>query len=115
MHQVMVSSADFNGSDLGLRQAYQPLFDEYGVDLVVCGHEHDYERSLAVHGVLAGLRRRSPPKPVSSDEQDNIDSAHGTVHMVLGGGGVSGTSNQTFFADGTAKVITSVSAPGTNG
>jgi hypothetical protein len=30
--------------------------------------------------------------------------------MVLGGGGVSGTTNQSFFTDGTAKVITSVSA-----
>lgn len=39
----------------------------------------------------------------------------GTVHMVLGGGGVSGTSNQFFYTDGTAKVITAVSAPGSNG
>ncbi len=40
----------------------------------------------------------------------------GTVHMVLGGGGVSGTTNQAFFKDGTAKVITAVSsAPGSNG
>lgn len=113
MHQVMVSSADFNGSDLGLRQAYQPLFDEYGVDLVVCGHEHDYERSLAVHGVVPGSDVLTP-NPVS-DATDDIDSEHGTVHMVLGGGGVSGTSNQTFFTDGTAKVITSVSAPGSTG
>ncbi len=113
MHQVMVSSADFNGSDLGLRQVYQPLFDRYGVDLVVCGHEHDYERSLAVRGVVSGSSTLTP-NPVSS-ETDDIDSAHGTVHMVLGGGGVSGTSNQDFFTDGTAKVITSVSATAGSG
>jgi hypothetical protein len=114
MHQVMISSADFNGVDLGLRQAYGPLFDKYGVDLVLCGHEHDYERSLAVHGVVGGSETLTP-KPVSG-AKDDIDADHGTVHMVLGGGGVSGTSNQTFFADGTAKVITAVSAaPGSNG
>jgi hypothetical protein len=26
--------------DLGIRQEWLPLFDKYGVDLVVCGHEH---------------------------------------------------------------------------
>ena len=42
--------------------------------------------------------------PVSS-EKDNIDTSMGTVHMILGGGGVSGTSYQSFFQDGTAKVL----------
>ncbi|WP_375489168.1 purple acid phosphatase family protein [uncultured Jatrophihabitans sp.] len=106
MHEVMISSADFNGSDLGLRQAYQPVFDRYGVDIVVCGHEHDYERSLAVRGVVSGSETLTPDP--ASDAKDDIDSELGTVHMVLGGGGVSGTSNQDFFTDGSAKVITSV-------
>ena len=114
MHQVMISSADFNGSDLGLRQKYGPLFDRYGVDLVVCGHEHHYERSLAVRGVVAGSETLTP-NPVSP-ATDVIDTSQGTVHMVLGGGGVSGTSNQFFYTDGSAKVITAVSsAPGSNG
>ena len=108
MHQVMISSSDANGADLGLREAYGPLFDEYGVDLVLCGHEHDYERSLAVHGVVAGSETLTP-NPVS-DAKDDIDAEHGTVHMILGGGGVSGTTNQSFFTDGTGKVITAVAA-----
>ncbi|WP_236796234.1 metallophosphoesterase family protein [Amycolatopsis sp. GM8] len=114
MHQVMVSSSDANGADLGLREKYGPLFDRYSVDLVLCGHEHDYERSLAVRGVVSGSETLTP-NPVSS-RTDVIDSTHGTVHMVLGGGGVSGTTNQSFFKDGTGKVITAVSAtadPGT--
>lgn len=114
MHQVMVSSSDANGADLGLRQLYGPLFDRYGVDLVVCGHEHNYERSLAVRGVVSGSETLTP-NPVSQ-ATDSIDTSLGTVHMVLGGGGVSGTTNQSFFKDGTAKVITAVSAtPGANG
>jgi hypothetical protein len=108
MHQVMISSSDANGADLGLRQKYGPLFDKYGVDLVVCGHEHNYERSLAVRGVVSGSETLTP-NPVSS-ATDVIDTSMGTVHMVLGGGGVSGTTNQAFFKDGTAKVITAVSA-----
>lgn len=51
MHQVAVSSADrFNGADLGVREEWLPLFDKYGVDLVVCGHEHHYERSHPLRG-----------------------------------------------------------------
>jgi 3',5'-cyclic AMP phosphodiesterase CpdA len=108
MHQVMISSSDANGADLGLRAAYGPLFDRYQVDLVVCGHEHNYERSLAVRGVVSGSETLTP-NPVST-RTDDIDTGLGTVHMVLGGGGVSGTTNQSFFKDGTAKVITAVSA-----
>jgi hypothetical protein len=114
MHQVMISSSDANGADLGLRAKYGPLFDKYGVDLVVCGHEHNYERSLAVRGVVSGSETLTP-SPVSS-ATDVIDTSLGTVHMVLGGGGVSGTTNGAFFKDGTGKVITAVSAtPGSNG
>jgi hypothetical protein len=110
MHQVMISSSDASGSDMALRQHYGPLFDKYGVDLVVCGHEHDYERSLAVRGVVAGSETLTP-NPVSQ-AKDVIDTSLGTVHMVLGGGGVSGTNNQSFFKDGTAKVITGFDSSG---
>src|SRR5207302_1586234 len=47
-------------ADLGIRQEWLPLFDAYGVDLVVAGHEHHYERSLAVHGVDAGSETLRP-------------------------------------------------------
>jgi hypothetical protein len=107
MHQVMLSTANASGCDMGLRQAYGPLFDRYGVDLVVCGHEHDYERSLAVRGVVSGSSTLTP-NPVSQ-ATDVIDTSMGTVHMILGGGGVSGTSYQSFFTDGTAKVLTAFS------
>ena len=51
MHQVAISTADkFNGADLGIREEWVPLFDRYGVDLVVCGHEHHYERSHPIRG-----------------------------------------------------------------
>ncbi len=47
MHQCAASSSSTgNGSDLGIRQEWLPLFDRYQVDLVLCGHDHDYERSF---------------------------------------------------------------------
>ena len=41
-----------------------PLFERYGVQLVVSGHDHDYQRSVPINGVVylvtggaAGTRR----------------------------------------------------------
>lgn len=113
MHQVMISTSDANGSDLGIRQAWGPLFDQYEVDLVLCGHEHDYERSLAVRGTVPGSETLTP-NPVSA-ATDDIDTSQGTVHMVLGGGGTNSPTNGKFFTDGTGKVITAVGAVGSNG
>ena len=60
MHQTAISTADqTNGADLGIRQEWLPLFDRYQVDLVVCGHEHHYERSHPVRGTL-GTETRTP-------------------------------------------------------
>jgi alkaline phosphatase D len=50
MHQCALSSSTDNGCDAGIRQAWVPLFDQYQVDLVLNGHDHDYERSYPVRG-----------------------------------------------------------------
>lgn len=113
MHQVVISTADANGADLGIRQEFEPLFELYGVDLVVCGHEHHYERSLAVRGVVSGSETLTP-QPVSA-ETSVIDTSKGTVHMVIGGGGTNAPSNGEFFADRHCKVITGVGPVGANG
>ncbi len=65
MHQcAMSTSLPGNGSDLGIRQAWLPLFDKYEVDLVLSGHEHDYERTYPVRGYDAGcLGTVASPNP----------------------------------------------------
>ncbi len=109
MHQVAISTADkFNGADLGVRQEWLPLFDKYGVDLVVCGHEHHYERSHPIRGRQAN--QTLTPIPVSN-RTDVVDTSRGTVHMVIGGGGTSVPSNQLFFEPPQCRVITAVGEP----
>ena len=44
-HRSPYSSSAGHGSDAAVRQAFGPLFERYGVQLVVSGHDHDYERS----------------------------------------------------------------------
>jgi len=101
MHQdALTSSKTGNGSDKGIREAWLPLFDRYGVDLVVCGHDHDYERSHPVRGCNhhAGVDATTgavvdtlQPRPVVTADPDSttFDTSHGTIHLILGGGGTS--------------------------
>ena len=87
MHQpAMSSSSSGSGSDLGIRSTWMPLLYQYGVDLVLAGHDHDYERSYLVRGTDPGTFLR--PSVVSTDTTE-VDTSQGLVHIVLGGGGTS--------------------------
>jgi hypothetical protein len=109
MHQVAISTAEkFNGADLGIREEWLPLFDKHNVDLVVCGHEHHYERSHPLHGCEDN--RTSTPKPAAL-ALDVIDTSKGAVHMVLGGGGTSAPSNALLFNPPACRVIVAVGEP----
>jgi 3',5'-cyclic AMP phosphodiesterase CpdA len=106
MHQTAVSTGNrTNGADLSIRENWVPLFDRFEVDLVVCGHEHHYERSNPVRGVLP--TDTLTPSPVDS-RHDVVDTSKGTVHLVVGGGGTSIPSNDMFFADARCRVLTGV-------
>jgi Calcineurin-like phosphoesterase/Purple acid Phosphatase, N-terminal domain len=97
LHQCACSSSrDGNGSDLGIRESWLPLFDRYEVDLVLCGHDHDYERSFPVRGfdpaagtsVATGAAVNTRrPHPVTTVDSGVFDTSQGTVHLVLGCGG----------------------------
>jgi hypothetical protein len=124
-HQCACSSSrDGSGSDLGIRQEWLPLFDRYEVDLVLCGHDHDYERSFPVRGfdigagtdVVSGAAVDTMrPHPVTAVDSGVFDTSQGTVHLVLGCGG--SNANQDAFGarptDGSpqAKVFTRANRP----
>lgn len=44
-------SSGMHGSDALMRQTFVDLFERYGVDLVLAGHDHDYERTRPIRGV----------------------------------------------------------------
>ncbi|HEU5158228.1 MAG TPA: metallophosphoesterase family protein [Streptosporangiaceae bacterium] len=96
MHQVAMSSAHFNGGDLGIRREFLPLFDAYGVDLVVAGHEHHFERTFPVKGVLPGSSLLTPA-PRDTADPAVMDATKGAVHMIIGGGGHPVTTPPTAF------------------
>jgi predicted phosphodiesterase len=50
-HHPLYSSGAAHGSEVDLRTIVEPLFVKYGVDVVLAGHEHFYERLKPQNGV----------------------------------------------------------------
>ena len=51
VHRPLYSSGK-HGSDRVLRRELEPILVRHGVQLVLSGHEHDYERSRPMHGIV---------------------------------------------------------------
>ncbi len=44
-------SSGAHGSSRGVQEYFVPLFEKYQVPLVIAGHDHNYERTVAINGV----------------------------------------------------------------
>jgi 3',5'-cyclic AMP phosphodiesterase CpdA len=64
-HHPLYSSAERHGSEKDLRRLLEPLLIQYGVQVVLSGHDHVYERINPQHGITyfvcgsSGQLRRS--------------------------------------------------------
>ena len=79
-HQPMWSASTRHGSSITLQQAWQPLVDQYHIDLVLSGHDHDYEITKPLVGT-----------------QVQASNANATVYVVAGGAGAELYGNGTDF------------------
>src|SRR5262245_2291245 len=80
-HHPIYSSGEKHGSNIELRSAIEPLMIKYGVDVVLTGHEHFYERikpQQGIHYFIVGssgqLRKGNIAKTNLTDkgfDQDN--------------------------------------------
>jgi Purple acid Phosphatase, N-terminal domain/Calcineurin-like phosphoesterase len=102
MHQSALSSSTDNGCDAGIRQAWVPLFDQYQVDLVLNGHDHDYERSFPVRGFAPA------PYPGTSTWKGSANTAWPSDYVYNTSGPTSVTPN----SGATVNTFTPVVAPG---
>lgn len=82
-HRPGYSSGSEHGSDLTIRNTFGPIFEQHGVQLVITGHDHDYERTVPI---------RAGTDP----------SAQAVAYLVTGGGGAPpyavGASSWTAFS-----------------
>ena len=83
LHRAPYSSGGEHGSSLDVRAAFGPIFERYGVDLVLAGHEHDYERTVPIR-------------------ESTVLTDRPVVYVVSGGGGAplypASTSTWTAFS-----------------
>jgi hypothetical protein len=99
-HKPMYSSPSSCSSCSGessLRDIYHPIFDQYGVDLVLEGHTHDYQRSFPIK---FNSNSKSNPTITDTNRNNYIDPA-GEIHAIVGTGGVnfhSLSSQKSFIA-----------------
>lgn len=76
-HRPMYSSSGAHGSEFVIRDDLRPVLEAGGADLVLNGHDHDYERT---HSLLGD-------RPNTTGNVTHPDA--GVVYVVSGGGGQS--------------------------
>lgn len=84
-HQPIWSSSTRHGSSVTLQQAWQPVIDKHHIDLVLNGHDHDYEVTKPLVGMTV---------------QSGAAAQTATVYIVAGGAGAELYPNgNQFFTD----------------
>ncbi len=93
-----------------IRENFIRILERYGVDLILCGHSHVYERSRLMKGHY-GMEATFDAKQYNVSSSTGLydgsanscpyieDSAHGTVYVVTGSAGQLGGKEKSFPHD----------------
>ena len=97
------NNSDTNTDLIKLRQNLIRILERMGVDLIVCGHSHDYERSYLLKGYYGNEASFTTGAYALSNSSAKYDGStnscpyttvsgpgHGTVYVVAGSSGASG-------------------------
>ena len=84
-HYPMYPASEKIADPKMFRELYHPLFDKYGVDLVLQGHDHNYQRSFPLQ-----FNSSNPtfPKITSITKSDYVNP-EGEIFVIIGTGGQS--------------------------
>jgi hypothetical protein len=103
-HQPMYTSQTHHEGLEDLRDLYHGIFNEYGVDLVLQGHIHNYQRTYPLI-----YDRENPSNPIitqsaildngHNEEKNVYVEAEGTIFAIVGTGGqeLHGLDDQAYF------------------
>jgi len=84
-HKPFYSSLTSHIQEYVMREKYQPIFDKYGVDIVLQGHNHLYDRTLPLQ-----FNPHNISKPIideSINTTDKFFNPEGSIFSVVGLGG----------------------------
>jgi hypothetical protein len=72
------------GENIRLRDIYHSVFDKYGVDLVLEGHSHNYQRSYPLK-----YNPSNSSNPIITDtNKNNYNDPEGEIFAIVGTGGI---------------------------
>ena len=87
-HKPFYSSLTSHIQEYIMREKYQPVFDKYGVDIVLQGHNHIYDRTLPLK-----FNPNNISKPIVDESNNNRTTTNkfvnpeGSIFSVVGLGG----------------------------
>ena len=91
LHHPLFQSSQSHSEDQWMRPI-SPILEQYGVDVVLAGHVHNYQRSAPLHFKPTKVSQRG--HPVAGDftvdeafDGKTVTHAKGIVHIVTGAGG----------------------------
>lgn len=87
-HRSMYSSSN-HGSDLKMREILGPVIDEYGVDFVFAGHDHNFERTHPMYN------------------EEVVADGEGTIYLVAAGIGAPLYSNGNEYYTAVSEKVES--------
>ena len=83
-HKPFYSSLSSHIQEYIMREKYQPVFDKYGVDMVLQGHNHIYDRTLPIKFNPNNI---SKPLVDESNNTNKFFNPEGSIFSVIGLGG----------------------------
>ncbi|MGZ5550345.1 MAG: metallophosphoesterase, partial [Nitrososphaeraceae archaeon] len=84
-HKPMYSSPSKHAGLTSLRDIYHPLFDQYNVDLVLAGHNHNYQRTFPLT-----FNNDDSDRPIIVSKNPNIYNEIGAPLFITAGTGGTG-------------------------
>jgi hypothetical protein len=83
LHKFMYTSPSEESAFTSLRSTYHPIFQQHGVDLVLQGHQHNYQRTFPLK---YNTNNPSDPTKTSTNLNDYADT-DGQIFAIVGTGG----------------------------
>jgi predicted MPP superfamily phosphohydrolase len=85
LHKPLYTSPSKHSAETDFRNVYHPLFDKYGVDVVLQAHNHNYQRSFPL-----SYNTQSSSSPTITDNSKSVyKDPKGPIFVLAGTGGKS--------------------------
>jgi len=91
VHKLLYTSPSKIQAIPGLRDTYHELFDRYGVDLVLQGHQHNYQRTYPInYNNESNNTKNNKENPIVRDSNSSVYiNPKGPIFVTVGTGGIS--------------------------